>query len=157
MQIRKFQGTDIDQIITLFYETVHTVNRQDYSPEQLEAWASRSEEQQRHENWLQSLSTNISYVAQEDRQIVGFADINRQGYLDRLFVHKDYQGQGIASALVDVLESEARKLNMTEIDTDASMTAKPFFEHKGYRVVQSQTVQRRGVELQNFRMRKSLR
>jgi putative acetyltransferase len=79
------------------------------------------------------------------------------GYLDRLFVHKDFQGQGIASALVDMLESEAKKLNLLEITTDSSITAKPFFKHKGYNIVRSHIVERKGVKLTNFKMRKKIK
>lgn len=40
MEIRKFHGSDISQIVMLFYETVHFVNKKDYTQEQLDAWAS---------------------------------------------------------------------------------------------------------------------
>ena len=154
--IRRYHEADIDPIVTLFYETVHTVNKKDYSEEQLHAWASREEEKQKRESWMKSLRENIAFVAEIDGQIVGFSDMNRQGYLDRLFVHKDYQGQGIASALVSRLESEAIKLRILEMDTDASITAKPFFEAKGYRAIRSQIVERNGTQLMNYRMKKRL-
>lgn len=157
MFIRRFRETDIDQIITLFYETVHTINKRDYTQEQLDAWASRAEIKSRTESWLKALSDNMTYVAEMENRIVGFADMSRQGYLDRLFVHKDYQGQGIASALVETLESEAGKWFIDELNTDASITAKPFFEKSGFSVVQSQTVIRNGTELKNYKMKKTLR
>ncbi|WP_068621247.1 GNAT family N-acetyltransferase [Paenibacillus tuaregi] len=156
MQIRKFQDYDIDQIVTLFYETVHTVNKKDYSQEQLDAWASKAEEPQRRESWRKSLGSHISYVAERDGRIVGFTDMTTEGYLDRLFVHKDYQGQGIAAALVDTLESEAVTLGLAEVETEASVTAKPFFEAKGYKVMQPQIVERKGISLKNYRMKKLL-
>ena len=31
--------------------------------------------------------------------IIGFGDIAQMGYLDRLYVHEDYQRQGVASGL----------------------------------------------------------
>ncbi|MDQ0496349.1 MULTISPECIES: GNAT family N-acetyltransferase [Paenibacillus] len=157
MFVRKFYETDIDQIITLFYETVHEINKHDYTKEQLDAWANRAELSQKREAWLKGLSSNISYVVEMDNRIAGFSDMNRDGYLDRLFVHKDYQGQGIASALVSTLESEAKKLCLVDIDTNASITAKLFFERKGYRVLKSQIVERNGVQLINYRMKKCLR
>ncbi|MNH31533.1 putative N-acetyltransferase YafP [compost metagenome] len=75
-----------------------------------------------------------------------------EGYLDRLYVHKDFQGQGIASALVDLLEADAKKLGLTHISTDASLTARPFFERKGYQIMQTQTVERQGISLTNVSM-----
>ncbi|MFA4133263.1 MULTISPECIES: GNAT family N-acetyltransferase [unclassified Brevibacillus] len=156
MLLRRFHETDIDQIITLFYETVHTINKQDYTQEQVNAWASLADLKQRKEVWLKALTSNISYVAEMNGYIMGFSDMSVQGYLDRLFVHKEHQGQGIASALVDTLESKAKKLGLIEIETDSSITARPFFERKGYIVVKSQIVERNSTKLMNFRMKKSL-
>lgn len=82
--------------------------------------------------------------------LVGFGDIDKTGYLDRLFVHADYQRKGIATAICNQLE-QAVQGNIT---TDASITAKPFFEKRGYRVIREQQVERQGVALTNFVMEK---
>jgi putative acetyltransferase len=79
-----------------------------------------------------------------------------EGHLDRLYVHKDYQSQGIASALLHKLEQKARELGLHEMDTEASITAKPFFERHGYQLMMKQSVERRGVLLVNYRMSKKL-
>ncbi|WP_337103278.1 GNAT family N-acetyltransferase [Paenibacillus sp. YIM B09110] len=157
MEVRKFVVADINQIVKLFYETVHSVNKKDYSQEQLEAWASMDDEELRIESWKDSLNKNITYVALINGKIVGFSDMTGDGHLDRLYVHKDFQGQGIATSLVNVLESEARRLGLNELDTEASITAKSFFEHRGYEVVQSQCVERKGIQLINYKMIKVLR
>ena len=70
--IRTFQKEDLDQVLQLFYETVHTVNAKDYNELQLQAWAP---ERLDRENWLQSLEKNISYVADHKGVIVGFGII----------------------------------------------------------------------------------
>lgn len=75
------------------------------------------------------------------------------GYLDRLYVHKDYQKKGIASALCDRLEEKCAAAYFT---THASITARPFFEKRGYRVMKEQQVVRKGVKLTNYVMKKSL-
>lgn len=152
MKITKFKETDTEEIVTLFYETVHSVNSKDYSQAELDAWAPIDEKESKMKSWKESLGQNITFVAKINDKVVGFSDLTQTGYLDRLFVHKDYQGQGIATALVDMHESEAKKLNLLEIDVDASITAKPFFEHRGYNIVCSQTVERKGVKLTNYKM-----
>jgi len=156
-QLRRFLASDIDAIVDLFYGTVHHVNKRDYDAAQLHAWAPPEERALLRCKWLPSLSGNIAYTAVMDEQVVGFSDLELGGYLNRLFVHKDYQGHGIASALVDALEKEALALRLAAIDTDASITAQPFFLRRGYVVVAPQTVERRGVRLNNYRMRKRLR
>lgn len=156
MKIRRFEASDINQIVTLFYETVHSVNGRDYTQEQLDAWAPGDEQTIKLKAWEESMSRNVTYVAEADGVITGFSDMTLEGHLDRLYVHKDYQRQGIASALVERLEQEARQLGLLEMDTEASITAKPFFECHGYRVQESQVVERRGVQLVNYKMLKSL-
>ena len=155
--MREFLVTDVDQIVTLFYETVHAINAPDYTVEQLAAWAPKlsvDERQERIQRLRASLSHNISYVAVRGDTIVGFADITTDGYLDHLFVHKDFQGHGIASGLLHRVEQEALGHGVKHIRTDASITAKPFFEHKGYVAVCAQTVSVRGVSMGNFKMTK---
>lgn len=156
MKLVKFNIKDIDAIVTLFYDTVHTVNAKDYSTDQLEAWAPPGEKSMKMATWRDALGQNITYVAKINHQVVGFSDLTHQGHLDRLYVHKDYQGQGIATALMDQLEEQAKSLALFKIETDASITAKPFFERRGYEVVRLQRIERKGVVLSNYKMLKSL-
>ena len=87
----------------------------------------------------------------ENGIIVGFGDIDFTGYLDRLYVHKDYQNQGIATAICDELECN---FNESKVSTHASITARPFFEKRGYKVIKKQNVERSGGVLQNYIMEK---
>lgn len=156
MIIRTYRDSDINQMVTLFYETVHTVNARDYSHEQLQVWAPEDEQEMRMAQWSDSFRNHITYVAEIDGSLAGFGDMTHDGYLDRLYVHKDYQGRGIASALVHQLESEAHQLGLHEISTEASITAKPFFERHGYQTIKKQTVLRRGIPLHNYQMKKRI-
>lgn len=103
------------------------------------------------EKWNRSLQEHYSIVAIENEVIVGFGDIDKTGCLDRLFVHSDYQGKGIATAICNRLEQAVQG----GITTYASITAKPFFEKRGYRVVKEQHVERQGIFLTNFYMEKN--
>lgn len=149
MKIRRYEPGDLWQVTALFYDTVHTVNAADYSPEQLDAWADGAPDLDR---WNGSLLAHHSLVAVEGRDlIVGFGDIDGTGYLDRLYVHKDRQGLGIATALCDRLE---RAVDAPVLTTHASITARPFFEGRGYRVLREQRVERHGVRMTNYVMEK---
>ena len=59
---------------------------------------------------------------------------------------------GIASALCDRLKAA---VNASVIVTHASVTAKPFFEQRGYVTVREQQAMRKGVLLTNFVMEKN--
>ena len=141
MIIRPYQTADCEALARLFYDTVHTVNAKDYTKAQLDVWATGNVDL---EAWDRSL------VAEENGVITGFGDMDPSGYLDRLYVHRDFHGKGIASVLCDRLESSVSGL----ITTHASITARPFFEKRGYRLIKEQQVERQGILLTNFVMEK---
>ncbi len=147
MIIRKYQPTDCKEITELFYNTVHTVNAKDYTKEQLDVWAA---EQMDLEKWNRSLLKHYSVVAVENEIIVGFGDIDNNGYLDHLFIHADYQGKSIGTIICNQLEQAVQG----DITTRASVTAKPFFEKRGYKVIKEQQAERQGIFLTNFVMKK---
>lgn len=149
MILRPYTSADLPALAQLFYDTVHTVNARDYTQAQLDVWATGQVDRER---WDTSLNAHDSVVAVEDGQIVGFGDMDQSGYLDRLYVHKDHQGRGIATAICDRLEGAAP---VPQFSTHASITARPFFENRGYRVVKEQQVDRQGILLTNFVMEKA--
>lgn len=150
MQLRAYRESDCGQLAELFYQTVHSVNAADYTKAQLDAWATGKVILA---EWNRSFLAHHTVVATEGGEIVGFRDIDPTGYLDRLYVHKGHQRQGIASAICDALEQWAGSKAIT---THASITAKPFFLHRGYRIVRRQEVVRSGITLTNFVMEKPL-
>ncbi len=146
MFIRQYQPCDCREITELFYHTVHSVNARDYTERQLNVWATGEVDL---ENWNRTLLEHYSVVAVEEGRIIGFGDIDKSGYLDRLYVHKDYQGRGVASGICDVLEAA---VSGKKLSVHASITARPFFEKRGYKVVKEQQVERQGVFLTNYVM-----
>lgn len=150
MIIRGYLPSDCTQIAQLFYDTVHSVNAADYTSEQLDAWADGHVDL---EAWDNSFREHFTLVACDGKEIVGFADMDENGYLDRLYVHRDYQRKGVASSLLREL---SQNVKTDEITTYASITARPFFEKMGYRVVRENIVERKGVSLINYFMVKKL-
>lgn len=150
MLLRPYRPADCPRLAQLFYETVHTVNARDYTPRQLSAWAPGTVDL---ECWNASFLAHFTLVAEDGGRITGFGDIDPSGYLDRLYVHKDFQGVGIASALCDALE---RHFSVRTVTTHASLTARPFFAHRGYQTLRRRTVERGGVFLDNFLMEKKM-
>lgn len=120
MIIRTYQSSDLKILVKLFYDTVHFVNSKDYSKKQVDVWASKTLDLVK---WDQSLKEHYSLVALIDGKIVGFGDIDQTGYLDRLYVHYQYQGKGIAKAICSQLEKSVNG----KITVHASITAKGFF------------------------------
>lgn len=152
MVLRRYRTSDCGRMAELFYETVHSVNASDYTKEQLDAWATGNVDLTA---WDKSFLEHFTIVAEETgddgKRIVGFGDIDSTGYLDRLYVRKDRQRRGIASAICGELENAA---DAAKITTHASITARPFFLKRGYRVVREQQVERGGILLTNYVMEK---
>lgn len=148
--LRPYRPEDCPALAHLFYETVHTVCAADYTPAQLEAWAPGSGPDLAA--WDASFQAHTTLVAEIGGRLAGFGDLDpAAGYLDRLYVRREFQRRGVASALCDALEQASRARPLT---THASRTARPFFEKRGYRVLRPQQVERRGQQLENFVMEK---
>ncbi len=138
----------------LFHATVHAVNARDYAPEQLRAWAPDGKDFQRE--LAHRLMSQYAVTAKQGNVLAGFGSLDAPGCIDMLFVHKDHQRQGIGAGLLARLEEQAAALGQDAVSAYASLTARPFFERMGYRVVRANTAVRRGVPLANFLMRKEL-
>ena len=154
-QLRLYRPQDLEGLIQLFYETVHEVNLGDYSPAEVDAWVPSPENVDRAA-WGESLAAHYTVVAERDGQLLGFGDMDSTGYFDRLYVHRDFQGRGVATAIAHALEGFAHGLGAQRVTVHASRTARPFFERRGYRMLYAQQVERRGVLLENFAMELAL-
>ena len=149
MELRRYRSSDCEEMAALFYDTVHTINARDYTQSQLDAWADGRSDLKK---WDLSFQMHYSLVAVEQDQILGFGDLDLDsGLLDRLYVHRDFQRRGIATALCQRLEQAAKG----RVITHASITARPFFEKRGYRVIRAQQVIRNGILLRNYVMEKN--
>lgn len=154
MIIRPYRPTDIDQILALYRETIRAVNSRDYTPEQIASWAPDDLDPVR---WNSRFSNSATLVAEGDGEVIlGFANIENGRHIDCVYVHKDHQGEGIASGLLAALEAEARREGARKLYTDASITALPFFERRGYVVIAEQHVLIDGLQFRNYKMEKVL-
>ncbi|MBI1246894.1 GNAT family N-acetyltransferase [bacterium] len=153
MKVRASNPDDHAELWQLFHDTIHCVNSQDYSPEQIEVWAPDEVEMSR---WASRMEGIQPWVAIEGEQIVGFADVQATGLVDMFYVHHAWQRKGVGRVLMDKLHIEAQKLNLTELHSHVSLTARPFFEAFRFVVEKAQEVTIQGVALRNFVMRKTL-
>lgn len=147
MTIRKYIPSDITQVMRIFHETIHEVNKKDYTKDQLDAWADGSYDT---DKWNDRLLKSFAVVVQENDELLGFGS-TADGEIDLLYVHKDFQSVGIGGKICDVLE---KYIDENVITVWASITAKPFFERRGYAVVKENNAVRNGVELKNYKMQK---
>lgn len=150
--IREAVSSDVAALSRLFVDTVLAVNRRDYSAEEVADWASCDDDEAR---WMDLIARfRVSVAEDAQAQMVGFAAISKEGYLDYIFVHKDFQGQGLASLLLGDAETYASEQGAARITSEVSITARPFFEQRGYRVIRQQQRRAKNLLLTNFVMEK---
>ena len=96
------------------------------------------------------------FVALDDHTIVGYSDLQPDGLIDHLFVHKDWQGRGVARALMAEGFRRAEERGLTELHAFVSITARPMFERYGFRIERENQVEVNDVVLTNYIMRCTL-
>ena len=152
MKIREANENDLSQITQLFFDTVNTVNKKDYSKEQIAVWSASS---QNVDFWLNCIVSQFFIVLVKDDLIIGFASLDNNACVDFMYVHKDFQHIGVATELLDALESEAYEKGFTGIWSDVSITAKPFFFKNGFNEKEEYIKRLQEVEFENTIMIKS--
>ena len=153
MNFRNAIISDLKEMQELYIETIKHVCKNDYNPAQIEAWISGVNNTDR---WLEVINTQFVLLAITENKIAGFGTLKNSNYIDFFYIHKDFQRQGIADRILTELEIEAKKHHSKTITSDISITAKPFFEKKGFVVKAEQRNIRLGVELVNYKMEKYL-
>ena len=151
VSIRAYRQADTIDLAGLFRASVHSVPQHDYSSSQARAWASTLIDEVRFGERCASKST---WIAEIEGRIVGFSDLESDGHIDLLYVHPDFQRRGVARALLEHIESTARESSLPRLYTEASITARPVFEARGFHVIAPQTVTVGGESMINYRMEK---
>ena len=124
ISIRPALLSDLTEMQKLFVETIEAICEKDYSPEQIKAWTSSVKQTN---SWVNRLQKQYFLIAQSNNKIIGYSSLEGIDYLDFLYVHKNFQRQGIADRLYAKIEHEAIKRGSTILNADVSITAQPFF------------------------------
>lgn len=153
--IRPFKHRDAPILTTVFSDSVRGGGARDYGPAQLEVWASSAPSPQRFEDRCQA--GHLIWVAVDGSdQPLAYGILEVDGHLDHLYCRSDHIGTGLAAALYDHIEWEARALGLTHLFTEASEAARRLFLRKGFTEVHRRDFELQGVAIHNYRMEKGL-
>jgi len=153
MDVRKFKRGDEQELWLLFYNTIHNINARDYNTTQIQAWAPDDIDMCFVASKYQSINP---FVVIKNKQIVAYADIQANGYIDHFYCHHDYQGQGIGRVLFNTLENTAREAGIQTMFSNVSITARAFFQAMGFETEKEQLITIGDQQLTNFRMVREL-
>ncbi|MDM8563687.1 GNAT family N-acetyltransferase [Candidatus Marithioploca araucensis] len=153
MKNRRYHQGEEQALWSLFYNSVHKVNSKDYSQAQIEAWAPSEWDMPQ---WKNRLRRTNPFVAEENGQLLGFAELEHNGHIDCFYCAHNWQRKGVGSALLNAIEANASKQGIARLYAEASITAKGFFESKGFSIEGEQTVSLREVQFTNYAVSKHI-
>ncbi|HRN84844.1 MAG TPA: GNAT family N-acetyltransferase [Hyphomicrobium sp.] len=151
--LRPFLVADTAGLQDLFAQSIEELTADDYDEDQRLAWISAAADA---EAFAERLAGMVTLVIQIDGEYAGFASLKDNKTLEMLYVHPYHAGQGVGTTLVDALERIAAGRGANEITVEASDTAVPFFEARGYSGTQRSMMPRDGQWLPNTTMKKPL-
>ncbi|OOZ38069.1 GNAT family N-acetyltransferase [Solemya elarraichensis gill symbiont] len=153
MKVRRYKTGEEEALWSLLYETAHSVNSKDYSPAQIDAWAPCEKDSFQ---WANRLKGTNPFVAEENGELIGFAELENNGHIDCFYAAHNWQGKGVGSALLRAIEAEASSQGISSLFAEASITAKGFFQNHGFSIEGEQTVSLRGERFTNYAVSKRI-
>jgi putative acetyltransferase len=151
--LRPYLPSDLPLLAEIRFAAIEELTDEDYDEAQRRAWASAADD---GAAFSKSLELGLTLVALIDGGPVGFISLQDGGLIDQLYVHPAVARTGVASALCDAIEKLAAARGTIMLATDASDTAKPLFEARGYQAMHRNTIEIDGEYLGNTRMTKAL-
>ncbi len=146
MHIRPYTPDDLQCVVEVFFRAVHQSADRDYSPAQLTAWAPPAPDLGA---WARRLDSGGVFIGECAGRRVGFARVDHAGLIDLLFVDPAFQRRGVAGAL---LEQMLAWSSARELRAHVSLTARRFFENKGFSVVAERQAARGDQSLRYLEM-----
>jgi putative acetyltransferase len=154
ISVRNYRPEDVQALANIYYNTIHRVNIQHYTKEQVDEWAPTSSLET--EGWAKKFSRTKPIVAVVEDEIVGFAEFESNGHIDCFFCHHDWIGKGVGSALMKEILQRAKNNPIHHIFSEVSITARQFFEKNGFKVVAEHISVRNGIERKGFKMERTI-
>ncbi|MEL6400516.1 MAG: GNAT family N-acetyltransferase [Cyanobacteria bacterium J06607_6] len=151
VSIRIAEPTDVPQLATLFKATVLQHGSQYYTAQQTAAWAAAADDRARFQQFILSVTT---YLAVNESNILGFAGISSDGYVASAYIHHQYLGQGIGSALMAQILDHAERDCLPRLYCEASKFSVGLFIKFGFRLYATEVVERHGVSFERYLMEK---
>lgn len=153
MLIRKLRPGEELILRTVFHSSVHQLARAEYSPEQLSAWAPSDFEPAA---WISNVQALNPWVVDVQGEIVAYADLQADGYIDHFYVSGSHGRRGYGAALLSHLVAEAKASGLELLFSKVSHSAQPLFLKHGFGIRSVNIFVLRGVEISNANMFKVL-
>lgn len=151
--LRPYLRSDLPVLCEIRYAAIEELAAEDYDEDQRHAWASAADDEAA---FGASLERGLTLVALAGGRPVGFISLEDDGLIAQLYTDPAVARTGVATALCDAVERLAARRGIKKLAVDASDTAKPLFEKRGFVAQHRNTVEIEGQWLGHTRMTKVL-
>ncbi|MEJ0093743.1 MAG: GNAT family N-acetyltransferase [Methylocella sp.] len=151
--LRPYLAADLPLLAEIRLAAIEELTVEDYDEAQRRAWADSANDE---EGLGETLKNGLSIIALIGGAPVGFIVLADGGLIDQLYIHPAVARTGVASALCEAIEKLASARKIESLVVDASDTAKPLFERRGYIAERRNTIAVDDVWIGNTRMKKKL-
>ena len=153
LSIRPYQSSDAAALSALYGASVRALGVRDYSPAQIQAWASQAPSADELDRRMADGRSRLVAVMGE---VAGFIDVETDGHIDLLYVAAASAGQGVGRLLIETAEALAPLSGATRLYAEASETARPVFDKLGFSVIARRDFEVAGVPIHNWAVEKTL-
>ena len=151
MLFQEYQPSDAESLAAIYRDAVIGIGSSAYDAKQVEAWSSYPED---IEEFRRLLSQGLTIVALHDRQLAAFGQLNPPDHIAFVYTASQFARLGYATEIYKRLEAKAIEQGVHRLYTEASRISKHFFLKMGFCVVEAEIVDRKGVQLERFKMEK---
>ncbi|MGA7803480.1 GNAT family N-acetyltransferase [Bradyrhizobium sp.] len=127
--IRRAMAADAKAVHQIVLAALRKTNAKDYPPSVIDRLVLTLPDKV-----ASNLETWCAFVAIVDGGVVGTGSLDGQT-VSSVYVHPDYQRRGIATRLMDAVEHAANAQSRGTLRVQSSVTAKPFYAKRGFRIV----------------------
>lgn len=143
MKVRDFVEEDASVVIEVYCRSVHELNKEFYSEEQLAAWTSSMNV----DKVLRGASQCDDYVVVElAGEMVGFGS-RCNDELQALYVHPSFTRRGVGSALLEELLSRIEKDGFLCVRAESSLSTREFYEKHGFVAIKQSAIYLRNQDI----------
>jgi putative acetyltransferase len=148
-RVRRYEPGEEPALFDIYFTAIHLVASHDYTAEQIQAWAPRDLDPGLWKNKMREINP---FVADLHGELVGYADVQSNGYIDHFFVSGKHPRRGIGSLLMKRILEQALADGVRSLTSYVSRTAQPFFAKFGFIVLEQRLPEIRGVVIPNALM-----
>lgn len=141
--IRLAEIKDATDLLRIHTRSVMELCAQDYSPEQLHAWAAGTLE--RRQKAIQTVP--YAAVYENDGVIAGYIFVKADYSIWQLYIDPDHSRKGIGSELLISALSFLKSKNIESVKLQSSLTAVPFYQKHGFVVYRHEDIKMHGTVL----------